>query len=252
VIDTTGTFDVLRLHEAIFTRVKSKILTERARQIGDLQPEMSPPPPPTEDAEKTAEKALERVKILRVFDFVGVVEAVDELSDALRVDSKEASGESKGIEEVSPPKLVELAKPRTEVADSDEDDEDMLFESPPAAVEEETLANPPSSLPSQTLEKIGMIIIDNISQVVNPILKTNYVRGKYCFIRWSGCKVNNIRSIPPNNFPSLTQDSHQYSRHSHGFAQLRFCSKVRFQHLSDECSTKHMDPGADRHSAIVL
>jgi hypothetical protein len=184
VIDTTGTFDVLRLHEAIITRVKSKILTERARQIGDLQPEMSPPLPPAEDYEKTAEKALERVKILRAFDFVGVVEAVDELSEELRSISKGEYGEMKETEKVPPPKRVEPAKPRTEVADSDEEeDEDMLFESPPAAVEEETLANPPSSLPSQILENIGMIIIDNISQVVNPILKTNYVRGKYCFIR---------------------------------------------------------------------
>jgi len=212
VIDTTGAFDVLRLHEAIITRVKSKILSERARQIGDLRPEMSPPPPPVEDAEKTAEKALERVKILRVFDFVGVVEAVNELSEELRAVPKERYGELEVLERLPLPKRVEPIKPRTEVADSDgEEDEDMLFESPSPAAEEETPINPIESLPSQSLEMIGMIIIDNISQVVNPILKTNYVRGKWCFMCNHSHETDDIRPIAPNDLPSLAPKSHQHS-----------------------------------------
>ncbi|QDS73877.1 hypothetical protein FKW77_006976 [Venturia effusa] len=175
VIDTTGTFDLLRLYEMIITRVKSKILTQRAKQIGDLQPDMSPPPPPTGDAEKTAEEALERVKILRVFDFVGVVEAIGELSDELKPGSSTEKDEPKDRHirsKPSPPR-----KPRTEIADSeeDEDEEDsqeeaMLFTSHP---------HPPSPQPpSQPLKKTGMIIIDNITQPLTPILKTNYPRAQ--------------------------------------------------------------------------
>lgn len=171
VIDTTGTFDLLRLHDMIVARIKSKMLTENARKIGDLQPEMSPPPRPTEDAEKTAEKALERVKILRVFDFVGVVEAVGELSEELREDHP--AGKDKNQETQSRTRPSPQRKPRTEIADSDEEEddseEDMLFVSPKPTTK-------PSSPPSDPLEKIGMIIIDNITQPLTPILKANYAR----------------------------------------------------------------------------
>ncbi|RDI84779.1 Alpha-glucosidase [Venturia inaequalis] len=176
VIDTTGTFDLLRLHEVIVTRVKSNILTKRARQIGDLQPEMSPPPPPTEDAEKTAEKALERVKILRVFDFVGVVEAVGELSEELQdVRPTEENTETQPKSKPPPQR-----NQRTQIADSDEEEEedseeDMLFASP-LPVPKPT--SPPPQPPPNTLDRIGMIIIDNITQPLHPILKINYTRAQ--------------------------------------------------------------------------
>lgn len=159
----------------IITRVKSKILTERARQIGDMQPGMSPPPPPIEDAEKTAEKALERVKILRVFDFVGVVEAVCELSEELRNEHSSEKDENNRAQ--SKPNPPPQRKPRTEIADSDEEDdsdeEEMLFTPT-------RLSNKPS--PPQTtshpLRGIGMIVVDNLTHPLNPILKTNYTRAQ--------------------------------------------------------------------------
>jgi hypothetical protein len=182
VVDTTGTFDVLRLHEAILTRSKLMVLTERARQIGDLQPEMPPPPPPNEDAEKLAEKALERVKILRVFDFVGVMEAVDELSEELRSKTSEAGSGGFGVAEKLPQSKAPRpeSEPRTEVADSDEEDEeDMLFETPSPVTGEPEDVQQPKAAHSTPIEKIGMIVVDNISQVANPILKINYVRGNH-------------------------------------------------------------------------
>lgn len=179
VIDTTGTFDLLRLHEMIVARVRSKILTERARQIGNLQPEMSPPPPLTEDAEKSAENALERVKILRVFDFVGVLEAVGELSEELRDEILNGKGKEQEVREKQlQRKQTPQHKTRTEIADSDEEDEekeDMLFASPRLANEDEPTLQPSSS---HQLEKPGMIIIDNITQPLNLILKPSYTRAQ--------------------------------------------------------------------------
>lgn len=140
---------------------------------------MSPPPPPTEDADRTAEKALDRVKILRVFDFVGVMEAVNELSEELRAEASNVGSERLKVSEEMPQiRPTEQSKPRTEVADSEEEeDEDMLFDSPSPAAEVDASVKPPEVRTSSSLEKIGMIVIDNISQVINPILKSNYVRG---------------------------------------------------------------------------
>ncbi|TID24309.1 Alpha-glucosidase [Venturia nashicola] len=209
VIDTTGTFDLLRFHEVIVARVKSKILAERARQIGDLQPEMSPPPPPTETADIMAERALERLKILRVFDFVGVVEAVGELSEELRCDDPTESDVNK---ETRPNFKSSPHKPRTEIADSDEEDdseEDMLFTTPLPTTKTTSTSHPPS-IP---LEKIGMIIIDNVTQPLAPILKTNYTRAQSLLTTFLtslrhltttydiATLLLNMASVPKSSFP---------------------------------------------------
>lgn len=137
---------------------------------------MSPPPLPTENAEKTAEKALERVKILRVFDFVGVVEAVNELNGELQAEATKGGPEEIKVAKKLPP--PELPKRRIEIADSDEEEDDaMLFDSPPLVTDGQASVKPPETLPLEALEKVGMILVDNISQVVNLMLKTNYVRG---------------------------------------------------------------------------
>jgi hypothetical protein len=125
--------------------------------------------------ESIAEKTLERVKIMRVFDFVGVAEAVKELKNELC--SKPADPKPQGDSSTK--------DQRKEVADSeDEEDEEMLFDSPEpvrAATGEDVKGIEP--LPLDGAEKIGMIIIDNITQVVNPLLKNNYVQGTSMQIR---------------------------------------------------------------------
>jgi len=175
VIDTTGTFDVLRLHEAIVSRVRIKIVTAKAQYLGDPEDPNYHPPPPIEDAEKKADQVLDRVRILRVFDFVGVVEAVNELTEELEAYSTEAVLQLPS--EVLQSKNLPDPEQRREIADSDEDEEDMLFDAPSPVRDRTHSEKQADDLLSQSREKIGMIIVDNISQVVNPILKTNYVRG---------------------------------------------------------------------------
>lgn len=217
---------------------------------------MLPPPPPTENAEKTSEKALERVKILRVFDFVGVVEAVNELSEELR--HEVFDGGTEGIRETErqpQSRPAEQHKTRTEIADSDdEDEEDMLFDSPSTAIDKSPIQAVPD-LPSHpsnrahSPEKIGMIVIDNITQVVNPILKVNYVRGITFLLRCQKSHVNDLRPISSNNlsnFPPPLDSNALLSNHS---PQYRISTQIHFQYLVHERTTKYMDPGTHRSSA---
>ncbi|KAF2433109.1 P-loop containing nucleoside triphosphate hydrolase protein [Tothia fuscella] len=157
VIDTTGTFDVLRLHKAILQRMTSQILVDRSRQ---------------DNAESIAEAALERVKIMRVFDFVGVIEAITEL----RADPQPSAGkpQPQNVGQPSSP------TPRAEIPDSEDEDE-MLFDieeqvSPPNEQDPE-IELPSNDSPSN----LGLILIDNIAHVVNPLLKTNYAQGQALF-----------------------------------------------------------------------
>jgi hypothetical protein len=128
-----------------------------------------------EDVETTAGKALERVKIMRVFDFVGVSEAVNELRAGLESPLSQQGS------------LVETprARPaRHEIPDSededDDDDDDMLLDWELTQHDQETEKNSRAS-PDNIDEKLGLLFIDNIAHAVNPLLKSNYVQGTQHF-----------------------------------------------------------------------
>ena len=143
VVDTTGHFDVLKLYAFLSTRVRDD--TELLKHLVDE----------TNGEEQSHEavtaKMLDRVKIMRAFDLVGVMEAVGEVSDELesrRLPSREDIPTEKDqcVEEAVPVEVVdeephkktteqgtskqELSK-RTFVADSDDEDE-LLFDDEPA------------------------------------------------------------------------------------------------------------------------
>lgn len=92
-----------------------------------------------EGKEKLAAKFLDRVKIMRVFDLVGVVEAVGEIRDGLEGKSK-AETKGKVMEEQKFENAVEVQEDnqkekekmkKTVIADSEgeeDEDEEMLFE----------------------------------------------------------------------------------------------------------------------------
>lgn len=151
--------------------------------------------------EDVAAKVLDSVKIMRVFDFVGVREAVGEVRDGLEgrktvvVEKPEEKApvlkESEGSKERTRPK-------RTYVADSEdedeEEDEEMLFESEgavpiaaPAVQDAEStredqpspskdISNP-NSTENPTPSRVKFILIDNLAQVINPLFKKDYGQG---------------------------------------------------------------------------
>lgn len=149
--------------------------------------------------EEVAAMVLDRVKIMRVFDFEGVKEAVDEIKAGLeRVEDEEpernivvdlAGGGSKRTDpEEKEPVKVEKPK-RTYVPDS-EDEEDgeedeMLFDTETTATT--TTAPPvqtttPDADPSKPTEQpstIKFILIDNLGQVISPLLKKDYIQGSF-------------------------------------------------------------------------
>ncbi|KAH7382222.1 hypothetical protein BKA66DRAFT_570517 [Pyrenochaeta sp. MPI-SDFR-AT-0127] len=198
VIDTTGNFDILRLYSLILTH-----LQRNPTVLSSFQPINA-----TSDSEvkvdDVAARVLDRVKIMRVFDFVGVSEAVSEIRDVLegRI-AVEAKQESIPTEAEKPP-AVEIPPRRTFVADSeDEEDDEMLFDSeatvpepepepecaPAPALEEPRLELPQKTTSEHHLEeqgpghgkegsgKVKFILIDNLAQVLNPLLKRDYIQA---------------------------------------------------------------------------
>lgn len=153
--------------------------------------------------EDVAAKVLDRVKIMRVFDFEGVREAVGEIRDGLEGkevvvtekegEEQEAVRRDDAVPAAAP--AVQAPQKRTYVADSeDEEDEEMLldFQSP---AREPTPPPPPPSKPSPQIpsrvptdatksvtdssnpptphSKTTLILIDNLTQVLTQLLKSD-------------------------------------------------------------------------------
>lgn len=150
VIDTTNSFDVRGLHKRLVL-----LLQGNASQ---------------DDAKGEAIRVLERVRIMKAFDFVGMRECVAELRDAL--ENRKQTGQALRPRSEQP----ESPEPRGTVGDSEDEEDDMLDEPPPPekpepavhSAEDERSSDPPCNL----------LVIDNITYATAPMLKNNHVQGQ--------------------------------------------------------------------------
>lgn len=140
LLDTTGTFNVLRLHAAILSRIKSNAKESISNEL--------------------VENILQRVKIIRVFDFIGVVEVVNEMASSL--ESQLSVTPHTEHNTVSAHKAREIPDSEDETSDEGEDT------SPQDRPEDQ----------SAETRKMGMLIIDNISSAISPVFKSNHIQGR--------------------------------------------------------------------------
>lgn len=156
IIDTTNSFDVRRLHKRLVSGLQQ-------REDGD-------------DAKAKAVQVLERVRIMKAFDFVGMTECVAELRENLENREKD---KSQPVPEPVPTETKAPA-PRGTVGDS-EDEDDMLDDIKPVSLEKPP---PPSPKPTEPGEKPPenhpqhLLVIDNITYVASPIIKNSHVQGQ--------------------------------------------------------------------------
>lgn len=192
VIDTTGNFDVVGLYVQILKRLEKDDGTGLER--GGANSER------VKKREERAAKVLDRVNIMRVFDFVGVREAVGELRDGLegRTVRAEDDGSRQGKqsedevverEEVEADNSPSPPQKRTEVADSEDEDEQMLFDIEATTTEQMAEPTPaPASAPPpppatsssqqeplrqqpQPQPKLKLILLSTLAHVLTPLLK---------------------------------------------------------------------------------
>ncbi|KAF2101237.1 P-loop containing nucleoside triphosphate hydrolase protein [Rhizodiscina lignyota] len=200
IIDTNGTFDVLRLHQAVLSCLKSR------KTLGTSATSHENADGRSSELNVEEEAILDRVKIMRVFDLVGLAESVGEIREsferrkqrAIAITEDESGPKNIANGNQDLPQKGAVAQKKLEIADSEDEDEDMLFTStePQETVgldaqdtrcdkpqeqsksqtsghEEQMSVNDLETAPS----KIGMIVIDNITQVLNPIMKANFVQA---------------------------------------------------------------------------
>ena len=193
VIDTTGNFDILRLYTLILAQLHSSHDSHSFQQSPNANSGL------VLNDEDVAAKTLDRVKIMRVFDFEGVKEAICEIRDGLdnstALPGNGEMTEDAFVEEVLPAAVIPPA--RIFVADSededDSEDEEMLFDTEANRGDPESVIQEPSSsekgkpkssqqdqLPNHENSNHGtlkLILIDNLAQAISPLLKKDFVQG---------------------------------------------------------------------------
>ncbi|KAL9135131.1 MAG: hypothetical protein Q9175_003684 [Cornicularia normoerica] len=166
-IDTTGSFSPLRLRNTMAYRLEAKIQHNSYQESGYMYEKRTSA---LENAkEAIIEKAtsmLDRVKVMRVFDFAGGVEAISEVNELMEEVAQK-------FEKLP---VVAFEKGRNEIGDSEEElEEDEELQAEPgreSVVLGDFQGSDPHSGP------IGMIIFDTITNVVSAIMAKSQVQGQ--------------------------------------------------------------------------
>ena len=156
IVDTTNSFDVRRLHKRLVSALQGR--------------------KDSDDAKIAAVQVLERVRIMKAFDFVGMTECVDELRESLEAREQEKLQP----EPESDSRQAKPPAPRGTVGDSEGED-DMLDDVEPIAPKE---SPPPKHKPAGPEENPSedcpqhLLVVDNITYVASPIIKNSHVQGQ--------------------------------------------------------------------------
>ncbi|OAL52861.1 hypothetical protein IQ07DRAFT_641298 [Pyrenochaeta sp. DS3sAY3a] len=188
VIDTTGNFDIVRLYALILAHLQRTrddlAATGKQKELEQGQ----------KKAEDVAAEMLNRVKIMRAFDFVGVREAIAEVRDELEgrhVVAQDMEILDPPVQDPAPsPPAVDEPPKRTFVADSEDEDsdqdEEMLFETTTSAspspsprppcppnLAQTAQTQPPPPQPNTTTPKF--ILLDTLAHVLTPLMKKDSI-----------------------------------------------------------------------------
>lgn len=189
-IDTTGSFSPLRLRDVLACRLLAQSQRARYQQAGYMYEKLLPGSDAVgHDATEKATSMLDRVKVMRVFDFAGVVEAIGEVGQTweaviqAREDANDREAQSK--------------KGAKGVADSEDEAEEMLDDlpDPERQTEEET----PSFTPSDETGQVGVIVIDTITNVVSSMISKSQIQG---LAPLPPSLSSTLPPPPPTNTPS--------------------------------------------------
>ena len=167
-IDTTGAFSPVRLREVLSYRLRARYHRSSHEHSGYIYDNVVVKGERGEEwFLDEATGLLESVKVMRVFDLAGLVEAVGEVGEM----------REKHLGEARKDVVEEVAKRRHEVDDSEEDsDAEMLEEQFGHNGEAAELAKLENAAPVK--DSGGMIIIDTVTNVASSVVSKSPIQGQ--------------------------------------------------------------------------
>lgn len=165
-VDTTGSFSPQRLRDVLIFR-----LSKESRQP-KFRPMLAESRTVDDGITQKAFLMLDRVKVMRVFDFAGVTEAIAEIRQTLeKADNfdRNLAGASLSVE--------------SKIIHDSEADETELSDGDISKVAKQDNAIPAVNGERQTIQanRIGMVIIDTLTNMVSSMFSRNQAQGIYHF-----------------------------------------------------------------------
>ena len=162
----------MRLRDVLAVRLRDQRQRTTYHQSGYVYTRQPPEPEAvTKEVVQEATSMLDRVKVMRVFDVAGLIEAVSEVAEI--------------CEQGTDPDVEKGVRRRVAVADSEDglsgdedradsgDSEESVTEDP---AEESGPQNDDIMLARD--ERIGMVLIDTIANIFGPLISKSQVQGK--------------------------------------------------------------------------
>lgn len=165
-IDTTGSFSPLRLRKVLAYRLGAKIQHNSYHESGYMYEKRTSGLEKSKEAMvEEATSMLDRVKVMRVFDFAGVVEAISEINELME-DIR------RNLDRL---KVVAIERRKQEIGDSEDELDEDDDEKPQSEPSGESISR---DVLQGTSRPIGMIIVDTITNVVSAMMVKSQVQGQ--------------------------------------------------------------------------
>ena len=164
-IDTSGTFSPVRLRDILALRLHALRRRTTCQQSGYVYAKQpADPEPVTEALVQESTLLLDRVKLMRVFDVAGLVEAVGEITERCEL-----------VAEVP----VETGCLRRGVVADSQDD--LAGDGGSEGLDSGERAERPDLQDNSTVlaqsGKVGMVIVDAIADIFGPLMAKSQVQG---------------------------------------------------------------------------
>lgn len=173
-VDTTGSFSPLRLRNVLASRLESQYRSSEYHQVGYVSESTQPiSAARDEPLNEQADRLLDRVKVMRVFDLAGVIEALEEVGQMLE----------KRDERLRNVGDMHLEDGKREVNDSEDN---VYVGCVEINVHDEQLTERTSNAHD---DQVGMFIVDTITNVVSSIVSRNQVQGSYNIKRLQNLRI---------------------------------------------------------------
>ncbi|GAB7345030.1 hypothetical protein MBLNU457_3447t1 [Dothideomycetes sp. NU457] len=160
IIDTQG-LDIVSLFQAIKSRLAS-------------QPHSNPNLTPR-DLDLEATQLLDRVRIMRVFDFEGMLEGIAELRTELESTSKEI--EDDATDQATHDDATAMNKPRSAVPDSQahsDSDDELLLSTPHTSPTKNTAGTKPQPSSDTQTPPAHLLLLSSLSTIFVPLQRTTH------------------------------------------------------------------------------
>ncbi|KAL9094625.1 MAG: hypothetical protein Q9165_003185 [Trypethelium subeluteriae] len=176
IIDTTGSFDVLRLNDLIRLRLRNRHYSPIQDPRETTSQKEAPPPPNGETHSNESAHLLDNISITPVFDFTGLRDAVREFSDKL------TQTQNPGASPTSPQKAKTIRQDTTEIPDSEGEDEDLSTNSlegaaRPAMSRPQTQPRDGAASKGKETSRPALLLIDNLTSIIQPLIRAHYAGG---------------------------------------------------------------------------